>query len=83
MDEVQHKSDKSKWRLSREISLADIAVTTTVLIAAFTWGTSVENRFTKIETTIANAEQNSTAMKRTLERMDDKLDRLIERRGTP
>lgn len=82
-------NEKSKWRLSREVSVADLVVVISVLLGVFTWGSSVEARLGKMEVLLQNGSDDRLAIRRALERIDDKMDRFLERqnanraRGTP
>ena len=71
------------WHLKKELNVSHLLVTLTMAAGLFTWGMQMDSRMTRVETgqealhqAASSAEQAVAAR---LNRIEDKLDRLIER----
>jgi hypothetical protein len=68
-----------RWHLKKEIQLTHIISTILLVGAVLTYVNKIEQRLTIVETQLL-AQRDATILQRAqLERMDAKLDRLIER----
>ena len=56
-DFAQLKVVDDAWHLRKEITVGQIATMITVVVALFTWGTSVETRITQINGDIARVQE--------------------------
>lgn len=71
------------WVLRKEITVANLLATLTLAASLVSWGMSVDSRVARLE---AQTEASSVAVERSialvnarLDRIEDKLDRVIER----
>ena len=72
-------SEPERWHLKKEIQLTHVISTLLLAGSVFVYVSKVEQRLTVVETQLL-AQRDSTMVQRAqLERMDAKLDRLIER----
>jgi uncharacterized coiled-coil protein SlyX len=78
------------WHLKREVNLSHLAATVTLAIGLISWGNKIDNRITSIEAQVSfqkemlDSQQVRTAqlfdqLSSRLQRIEDKLDRVIER----
>lgn len=71
------------WHLKREVNVGHLLTTITLAIGLISWGMRMDTRVTVIETRQAQQEADLTAgraqVTARLDRIEDKLDRLIER----
>jgi len=68
-----------RWHLKKEIQLTHVISTLLLVGSVFVYVSKVEQRLTVVETQLL-AQRDAAAVQRVqLERMDAKLDRLIER----
>ena len=68
-----------RWHLKKEIQLTHVISTIVVIGAVLAYVSKIEQRLTIVETQLL-AQRDATLLQRAqLERMDAKLDRLIER----
>ena len=68
-----------RWHLKKEIQLTHVISTIVVIGAVLAYVSKIEQRLTIVETQLM-AQRDATLLQRAqLERMDAKLDRLIER----
>ena len=76
---VERRSER--WHLKKEIQLTHVISTIVVIGAVLAYVSKIEQRLTIVETQLL-AQRDATLLQRAqLERMDAKLDRLIERSG--
>ena len=76
---VERRSER--WHLKKEIQLTHVISTIVVIGAVLAYVSKIEQRLTIVETQLL-AQRDATLLQRAqLERMDAKLDRLIERGG--
>ena len=76
---VERRSER--WHLKKEIQLTHVISTIVVIGAVLAYVSKIEQRLTFVETQLL-AQRDATLLQRAqLERMDAKLDRLIERSG--
>ena len=74
---VERRSER--WHLKKEIQLTHVISTIVVIGAVLAYVSKIEQRLTIVETQLM-AQRDATLLQRAqLERMDAKLDRLIER----
>ena len=68
-----------RWHLKKEIQVTHVVSTLLLVGAVFAYVSKIDQRLTVVETQLI-AQRDSTMVQRAqLERMDAKLDRLIER----
>lgn len=78
------------WHLKREVNLSHLAATVTLALGLISWGNKIDNRITSIEAQVSfqkeilDSQQVRTAqlfdqLSSRLQRIEDKLDRVIER----
>ncbi len=68
-----------RWHLKKEIQLGHLITTFTVAISAVVYISKIEQRVAVIESQLITQRESSALLRSQLERMDQKLDRLIER----
>ena len=72
-------SEPERWHFKKEIQVTHVVSTLLLVGSVFVYVSKVEQRLTVVETQLL-AQRDSTMVQRAqLERMDAKLDRLIER----
>jgi hypothetical protein len=79
MSEILNDRHAERWHLKKEIQLTHVISTLIMIAAIFSYVSKIEQRLTIVETQLM-AQRDATILQRAqLERMDAKLDRLIER----
>ena len=79
MPDLLSDSKAERWHLKKEIQLTHVISTIVVIGAVLAYVSKIEQRLTIVETQLL-AQRDATLQQRAqLERMDAKLDRLIER----
>jgi len=68
-----------RWHLKKEIQLGHLITTFAVAISAVLYINKIEQRLSVVETQMLAQRESSALLRAQLERMDAKLDRLIER----
>ena len=68
-----------RWHLKKEIQLGHLITTATVAVAAIMYINKIDQRVTVVEVQIAAQRDSSILLRANLEKINDKLDRLIER----
>jgi len=72
-------NEPERWHLKKEIQVTHVISTLLLVGAVFAYVSKIDQRLTIVETQLI-AQRDSTMVQRVqLERMDAKLDRLIER----
>jgi hypothetical protein len=72
-------NEPERWHLKKEIQVTHIVSTLMLVGAVFAYVSKIDQRLTIVETQLM-AQRDATVIQRAqLERMDAKLDRLIER----
>lgn len=68
-----------RWHLKKEIQVTHIVSTLMLVGAVFAYVSKIDQRLTIVETQLIAQREASVIQRAQLERMDAKLDRLIER----
>lgn len=68
-----------RWHLKKEIQVTHVVSTLMLVGAVFVYVSKIEQRLTVVETQLIAQREASIIQRAQLERMDAKLDRLIER----
>ncbi|MBL4838069.1 MAG: hypothetical protein JKY34_10870 [Kordiimonadaceae bacterium] len=63
-----------RWHLKREVSAGHLVTTAAILISGFMWASSVDTRIAVLETKIEATEADFSEIRRSLQRIEDKLD---------
>ena len=71
--------ETERWHLKKEIQLGLLITTFAVAISAVLYINKIEQRLSVVETQVLAQRESSALLRQQLERMDAKLDRLIER----
>lgn len=71
--------DSERWHLKKEIQLGHLITTFAVAVSAILYINKIEQRLSVVETQLLAQRESSALLRAQLERMDAKLDRLIER----
>ena len=71
--------DRRKWHLERSVSVTHIITTLSMIAAMFFWAHRTDTRITVLEVEQAGAVKSMQRIEGQLEKLNDKLDRLIER----
>lgn len=72
-------NEPERWHLKKEIQITHVVSTLMLVGAVFAYVSKIDQRLTIVETQLI-AQRDASAVQRVqLERMDAKLDRLIER----
>lgn len=77
---IDNRDNRDSWHFKKEIQLGHLLTTVTVAISAVIYITKVEQRVAVIETQMVAQRDSSTLLRAQLDKINDKLDRLIERR---
>jgi len=68
-----------RWHLKKEIQLTHVISTLILVGAVLAYVSKIEQRLTIVETQLLSQRESTTLQRAQLEKMDAKLDRLIER----
>jgi nucleoside permease NupC len=71
--------ETERWHLKKEIQLGHLITTFVVAISAVLYINKIEQRLSVVETQVLSQRESAALLRQQLERMDAKLDRLIER----
>ena len=71
--------DTQYWSLDKRINLSHIFTTAAMLVSLFVWGNKMDQRVTTLEANLENSRISMSALDTRLNRIEDKLDRLIEK----
>ena len=71
--------ETERWHLKKEIQLGHLITTFVVAISAVLYINKIEQRLSVVETQVLSQRESAALLRSQLERMDAKLDRLIER----
>lgn len=66
------------WSVDKRVNLSHLAATISMVVALFVWGNKIDQRVTTLEANIQNNMTNMQSLNNRLNRIEDKLDRLIE-----
>ncbi len=69
----------SGWHLKKEIQLGHLITTATVAILAIVYVNKIEQRVAVVESQVLYQKETAAVLRSQLDRINDKLDRLIER----
>lgn len=75
---MNNESDKN-WHFKKEVQLGHLITTFTIAISAVVYINKIEERVSIVETQIMTQKENNSLFRGQLEKINDKLDRLIER----
>ena len=70
---------QERWHLKKEIQLGHLLTTFTVAMSAVVYINKIEQRVAVIESQMVSQRESSAILRSQLEKINDKLDRLIER----
>jgi hypothetical protein len=79
MTEILNDRRAERWHLKKEIQLTHVISTILLIVAIFSYVSKIEQRLTIVETQLMAQRDAAILQRAQLERMDAKLDRLIER----
>ncbi len=77
----EQSNTPSGWHLKKEIQLGHLITTATVAISAIVYVNKIEQRVAVVESQLLYQKETATVLRSQLDRINDKLDRLIERVG--
>ena len=80
-DKATEPSGLQGWHLKKEIQLGHLITTLTVAISAVVYVNKIEQRVAVVESQMLYQKETSSVLRSQLDRINDKLDRLIERAG--
>lgn len=66
------------WSVDKRVNLSHLVATISMAVALFVWGNKIDQRVTTLEANIQNNMTNMQGLNNRLNRIEDKLDRLIE-----
>jgi hypothetical protein len=72
-------NEPERWHLKKEIQVTHVVSTLLLVGAVFAYVSKIDQRLTIVETQLIAQRDSSMVQRAQLERMDAKLDRLIER----
>jgi hypothetical protein len=75
----EQNEQPERWHLKKEIQITHVFTTLALVGAVFAYVQKVDQRLTIVETQLVAQREASVIQRAQLERMDAKLDRLIER----
>ena len=73
------QADDNKWHMKKEIQLGHLITTFTVAISCVVYINKIEQRVAVMESQILAQRDSATLLRSQLDKINDKLDRLIER----
>lgn len=71
--------DDNRWHMKKEIQLGHLITTFTVAISCVVYINKIEQRVAVMESQIIAQRDSATLLRSQLDKINDKLDRLIER----
>ena len=72
-------NEPERWHLKKEIQVTHVVSTLLLVGAVFAYVSKIDQRLTIVETQLISQRDSTMVQRAQLERMDAKLDRLIER----
>jgi hypothetical protein len=76
---MEQVNEPERWHLKKEIQVTHIVSTLMLVGVVFAYVSKIDQRLTIVETQLTAQRDASVIQRAQLERMDAKLDRLIER----
>lgn len=76
---MNEPQQSERWHLKKEIQLGHLITTITVAISAIMYINKIDQRVTVVEVQVAAQRDTSGVFRAQLDKINDKLDRLIER----
>jgi len=73
------RDNDAHWSIDKRVNLSHIIATGTMLVSLFVWGNKMDNRVTALEVHNQNNTQSMQILDNRLNRIENKLDRLIEK----
>jgi len=73
------EKEPERWHLKKEIQLGHLITTVTVAVSAILYINKIEQRVAVVEVQVASQHDGAIILRAQLEKINDKLDRLIER----
>ena len=73
------KQEPEGWHLKKEIQLGHLITTITVAVSAVIYINKIEQRVAVVESQVIYQKETVDVLRNQLEKINDKLDRLIER----
>jgi hypothetical protein len=73
------KLEPEGWHLKKEIQLGHLTTTITVAVSAVIYINKIEQRVAVVESQVIYQKETADVLRNQLEKINDKLDRLIER----
>jgi hypothetical protein len=71
--------EEKGWHFKKEVQLGHLITTFTIAISAVVYINKIEERVSIVEAQITNQKETGILFRMQLEKINDKLDRLIER----
>lgn len=78
-DKATEQGSLQGWHLKKEIQLGHLITTVTVAISAIVYVNKIEQRVAVVESQVNFQKETAGVLRAQLDRINDKLDRLIER----
>ena len=75
----QTNQEPQRWHLKKEIQLGHLITTITVAVSAVFYINKIEQRVAVVESQVIYQKETADVLRNQLEKINDKLDRLIER----
>lgn len=76
------EQESQHWSFDKRINLSHIFTTAAMLISLFVWGNKMDQRVTTLEAQTTANKEVVTRLDARLDRIEDKLDRIIEAAAT-
>jgi hypothetical protein len=73
------EEDYRHWSVDKRVNISHLLTTLAMIVSLFAWGNKIDMRVSTLEANYRNTISNSEILNRRLERIEDKLDRIIER----
>lgn len=80
VEEHMERAERRRWQFSRNLDIGHLLVSIGMLACFFVWVMSQESRLTKVEEKTKSIESVVSDMKHDTRAINDKLDRLIEKK---
>jgi len=71
-------AEEKGWHIEKRINIADFVAIVPLVAVVFWWALTVETRIAVVQEQLVNYVQNQQEIKQGMQRLNDKIDRLLE-----
>ena len=76
---IKRMAENSGWHIEKRLNVGDILTMLPMVAVMFLWGTKVETRIAVLEDKQIQSYQTRQEIKISMQRLNDKMDRILER----